>query len=207
MYAVAYLIYIYEVDIPIYKADFLGQKSLACGKESLISFKVIPTQEMEPLTSSLGSANCLVQVFNPSAQLHVGSSHFAKEQLHAKCHRAARGWFLEISRNLGKLLIFVNKSLHFVEQNQAENNATQREPSCFCKNLFYYSTEALKLAINKLIAHFSLFLSVPVARKSCSSNSSLKWYLLGSETLLKVMLNFILVCFEFLYSHSQRNNV
>lgn len=77
---------IYKVDIPKYKADFLGQKSLVCGKESLISFEVIPTQETEPLTSSLGSANCLVQVLNPSAQLHVGSSHFAKEQLHAKCH-------------------------------------------------------------------------------------------------------------------------
>lgn len=72
------------------KADFSLGKSLACREESLISLEVIPAQDMEPLTSSLGCANCLVQVFNPSAQLHVGSSHFAKsageEERFAKCH-------------------------------------------------------------------------------------------------------------------------
>lgn len=111
--------------------------------------------------SLLGCANCFVQVFNPSARPHVGNSHSASTGWSGSCMVVSRNCKGLIPQNQQKPWEAANSCKQepgFYGAKWSRKHWSTREPNPFCESLFYYTSEALKPAINKLIAHFSLSL-------------------------------------------------
>lgn len=125
--------------------------------------------------SPSGCANCFVQVFNPSAQPHVGNSHSTSAGWSGSCVVVSQSCKGLIPQNQQKPWEAANSCKQepgFYGAKRSRKHWSTRKPNPFCEILFYYTSEALKPAINKLIAHFSLSLSA--AGKSNSSRR-LSW--------------------------------
>lgn len=155
----------------MHKNRFLFKKS--CVQRGIINFTWSDSQTgYGASNSSLGCANCFVQVFNPSAQLHVENSLSASTGRSWSCILVSQSCKGLIPQNQQKPWEAANSCKQepgFYGAKQSRKHWSTGEPNSICQSHFSYSSEALKPAINKLIPHFSLSLCLQPGKAAAAT--------------------------------------